>query len=79
MYAAARRTERLHKLTEAGIHPLAMDVTDDASMEAGVQAILTEQGCIDVLVNNAGYGSYGARPRAAKRKRHWHSSSGYAT
>jgi NAD(P)-dependent dehydrogenase (short-subunit alcohol dehydrogenase family) len=60
VYAAARRTERLQKLAAAGIHSLAMDVTDDSSMQAGVKAILTEQGRIDVLVNNAGYGSYGA-------------------
>jgi NAD(P)-dependent dehydrogenase (short-subunit alcohol dehydrogenase family) len=60
VYAAARRAGRLQKLSEAGIHPLAMDVTDDASIQAGVQAILTERGRIDVLVNNAGYGSYGA-------------------
>ena len=60
VYAAARRTERMQKLTQAGIHPLAMDVTDDASMQSGVDSILNEQGRIDVLVNNAGYGSYGA-------------------
>jgi NADP-dependent 3-hydroxy acid dehydrogenase YdfG len=54
VYAAARRTERMQKLAEADIHPVAMDVTDDASMQAGVQTILTEQGRIDVLVNNAG-------------------------
>jgi NADP-dependent 3-hydroxy acid dehydrogenase YdfG len=60
VYAAARRAGRLEKLTEAGICPLVMDVTDDASMRAGVDAILKAQGRIDVLVNNAGYGSYGA-------------------
>ncbi|GIF78532.1 oxidoreductase [Asanoa siamensis] len=60
VYAAARRTERLQRLTDVGIHPMAMDVTDDVSMQAGFQTILDDQGRIDVLVNNAGYGSYGA-------------------
>ena len=43
-----------------GIRLLAMDVTDDASMVAGVERIMAEAGQIDVLVNNAGYGSYGS-------------------
>ena len=60
VYGAARRTDRLQALTADGIRPLAMDVTDDASMTAGVNRILEETGRIDVLVNNAGYGSYGA-------------------
>ena len=60
VYGAARRTDRLQTLVADGIRPLAMDVTDDASMTAGVNRILEETGRIDVLVNNAGYGSYGA-------------------
>jgi len=37
-----------------------MDVTDEAAMVHGVNEILQAEGRIDVLVNNAGYGSYGA-------------------
>jgi NAD(P)-dependent dehydrogenase (short-subunit alcohol dehydrogenase family) len=60
VYGAARRVDRLTPLTKHGIRPLAMDVTDDASMQAGIDRIVAESGRIDVLVNNAGYGSYGA-------------------
>ena len=60
VYGAARRTDRLEKLSSEGVRPLAMDVTDDASMTAGIARIIEETGRIDVLVNNAGYGSYGA-------------------
>ncbi len=60
VYALARRVERMHTLTRYGIKTMAMDVTDDDSMTAGVQAVLAAHQRIDVLVNNAGYGSYGA-------------------
>jgi NADP-dependent 3-hydroxy acid dehydrogenase YdfG len=60
VYAAARRVDRMQHLTSSGVIPIAMDVTDEASMRAGVKQILDERGRIDMLVNNAGYGSYGA-------------------
>ena len=59
-YAAARRVQRMEHLAEAGIRPLAMDVTDDESMQSAVKHVLAAQGRIDVLVNGAGYGCYGA-------------------
>lgn len=60
VYAAARRVERMEPLKADGIVPLKMDVTDENSMREGVQAILEAEGRIDALVNNAGYGYFGA-------------------
>jgi short-subunit dehydrogenase len=60
VYAAARRVERMEHLTTSGIRLLAMDVTNEDSLQSGVKQIIDKEGRIDVLVNNAGYGSYGA-------------------
>jgi NAD(P)-dependent dehydrogenase (short-subunit alcohol dehydrogenase family) len=60
VYAAARRTGRMASLATAGARVLALDLTEDASIVAAVEKIRSERGRIDVLVNNAGYGSYGA-------------------
>ena len=60
VYAAARRVERMEPLRALGVVPLRMDVTDDSSMEAGVRTVLEAEGRIDALVNNAGYGFFGA-------------------
>jgi NAD(P)-dependent dehydrogenase (short-subunit alcohol dehydrogenase family) len=59
-YAVARRVDRMDTLAGAGVTTFAMDVTDDASMVAGIERVIAEQGRLDVLVNNAGYGSYGS-------------------
>jgi NAD(P)-dependent dehydrogenase (short-subunit alcohol dehydrogenase family) len=60
VYGAARRIERMQDIEAAGGIALAMDVTDDATMVAAVDRIIREQGRIDVLINNAGYGQMGA-------------------
>ncbi|MFN2537739.1 MAG: oxidoreductase [Mycobacteriales bacterium] len=60
VYAVARRADRMAHLAEKGILPVSADVTDDASMVALVDKVIAETGRVDVLVNNAGYGSYGA-------------------
>jgi len=60
VYAAARRVDKMQELEKSGVRILKMDVTDEQSMVEGVNKILAAEKRIDVLVNNAGYGSYGA-------------------
>jgi NAD(P)-dependent dehydrogenase (short-subunit alcohol dehydrogenase family) len=60
VYGAARRVNKMQELQQQGIRLLTMDVTDDSSMREGIERILAQEGRIDVLVNNAGFGSYGA-------------------
>lgn len=60
VYGAARRVEIMEPLKEHGVVPLKMDVTDEASVVAGVAAVIEAEGRIDVLVNNAGFGYFGA-------------------
>ena len=45
--------------TSGTLHVLDLDVTSDASVEAAVKQALDLEGRIDVVVNNAGYGSGG--------------------
>jgi short-subunit dehydrogenase len=60
VYGAARRVEKLNELKEFGIIPITLDVTNDSSIVECVDRISDESGSIDILVNCAGLGSYGA-------------------
>lgn len=60
VYAGARRTDRMQSLAGAGARLIMLDVSEEASMSAAMKRIVDETGRLDVLVNNAGYGSYGA-------------------
>ena len=60
VYATARRVETLADLEAKGCRTLALDVTDEASRRAAVEAVEAAEGAVGVLVNNAGYSQSGA-------------------
>src|SRR4051794_11499956 len=60
VYATARRVESIEDLQAAGCKTLALDVTDEGSMQAAVSAVEGADGAILALVNNAGYSQSGA-------------------
>src|SRR6187200_21007 len=60
VYATARRVETIADLEGRGCRVLALDVTDDDSMQAAVGTVVEEQGAVGALVNNAGYSQSGA-------------------
>jgi NADP-dependent 3-hydroxy acid dehydrogenase YdfG len=60
VYATARRPDSIADLAADGCRLLPLDVTDEASAAAAVQAVEDAEGAVDVLVNNAGINEIGA-------------------
>lgn len=56
VYGAARRTDQM----PVGVKPVKLDITNEESIQACIEQVMQAEGHIDVLINNAGYGSYGA-------------------
>src|SRR4051794_26953739 len=60
VYATARRPEAISDLEARGCRVLALDVTDEESMQAAVTTVHDEHGAVGALVSNAGYSQSGA-------------------
>ena len=60
VYAAARRVEQMKDLKDLGAIPLKMDITKEVDVKAVVDKITKDHKGVDVLINNAGFGLYGA-------------------
>ncbi|KAA0252020.1 MAG: SDR family oxidoreductase [Acidobacteria bacterium] len=59
VFPTARRPEAIADLAGPASFPLALDVTDGASIDAAVREARARARRVDVLVNNAGYGQMG--------------------
>jgi len=57
--ATARSLRSIQDLSNNSIQILELDVTDNESIETAVQGALTQNGQIDIVVNNAGYALIG--------------------
>jgi NAD(P)-dependent dehydrogenase (short-subunit alcohol dehydrogenase family) len=60
VYATARQPDAIADLRDSGCRTMALDVTDEDSMRAAVEAVEQAEGAVGVLVNNAGYSQSGA-------------------
>ena len=60
VYAAARRLENMRDLEAKGAIALKMDITREKDVVSVVKRIAGDTDGVDVLINNAGFGLYGA-------------------
>lgn len=60
VYGVARRLEMMKDIVRAGGHAIKMDILKERNIDDVVNQIIKEQSRVDVLINNAGYGLWGA-------------------
>ena len=58
VWGTSRNLERIPKVP--GLHPVRLDLADRLSIEQAFNSALAEAGYLDVLINNAGAGHFGA-------------------
>ena len=60
VYGVARRLEMMKDIVQAGGYAIKMDILKERNIDNVVNQIIKEQSRVDVLINNAGYGLWGA-------------------
>lgn len=60
VYGVARRLNPMDSLVEKGARVMEMDILENTAIEKVVATIMKEQGRLDILINNAGYATWGA-------------------
>jgi len=70
VYATARDTADVESLAEAGAETMELDVTAPEDCVRVVAEIVDAEGQLDCLVNNAGYGQFGAVEDVTTRRLH---------
>ncbi|WP_373712409.1 oxidoreductase [Streptococcus sp.] len=59
VYGAARHLEKMEILKRFGVRPIYLDLTNEQTIKQAVSVIIENEGRIDLLLNNAGYATFG--------------------
>lgn len=60
VYGVARRLEMMQDIIQVGGYAIKMDILEERNIDDVVNQIIKKQNRVDVLINNAGYGLWGA-------------------